>query len=133
MASDRDIAILVVDDDAAMRGVVRKLLEQLGFHRIEEAVDGLEALEKLRHGHFGLVISDWNMEPMDGLDLLRDIRSDSALGAIPMILATGETNPRKAAAAAAAGASAYLVKPFDRQILGAALERIFGPFGSVSV
>lgn len=128
MAPERDVAILIVDDDAVMRNVVRRLLDRLGFRRVEEAADGLEALTMLRRNRPGLVISDWNMEPMDGLDLLREIRADAALAAIPVILATADTGPGKAAEAAKAGASGYLEKPFDGRALGAALEKVLGRF-----
>ena len=105
--------ILVVDDYATMRRIVRNLLTQIGFSDIEEAGDGVTALAKLRESKFGLVISDWNMEPMTGLQLLKEIRADNKLNATPFIMVTAESKTENVVAAKEAGVNNYIVKPFN--------------------
>ncbi|MGH1571013.1 response regulator [Methylobacterium sp. P31] len=105
--------VLVVDDSLAVLTIVRSVLQQLGFERIDEARDGSEALKRLRERHYGLVISDWNMEPMTGYALLRHIRSDERLRATPFIMMTIDTDPERMVAAKRAGVDTCLIKPFS--------------------
>ena len=116
--------ILVVDDYATMRRIVRNLLTQIGFSDIEEAGDGVTALAKLRESKFGLVISDWNMEPMTGIQLLREVRADSKLKALPFIMITAESKTENVVAAKAAGVSNYIVKPFNAETLRGKIEKV---------
>jgi len=119
--------ILVVDDFPSMRRIIRSLLQQLGHPDVDEAVDGTEALAKLRSGvKYGLVLTDWNMEPMDGLELLRQIRADAALAHLPVVMITAEGSQENVIAAKQAGASQYIVKPFDAATLKAKIARFVG-------
>ncbi|MFQ5763427.1 MAG: response regulator [Rhodospirillales bacterium] len=128
MAVDLTMNVLTVDDDQSMRGVLGKLLRQLNFANIDEASDGAEALRKLRQGDFGLVISDWNMAPMDGIELLREVRADAKLKDLPFIVVTAETRSDKMMAAKEAGVSNYLVKPFNAVALKGKLVKVLGEF-----
>ena len=114
---DSNTNILIVDDYRTMLRIIRNLLKQLNFNHVEEASDGSEALAKLHAGDFGLVISDWTMAPMTGLDLLKDMRADARLKAIPFIMITAESKADNVLAATQAGVSNYIVKPFDAQTL----------------
>ena len=109
--------VLVVDDYSTMRRIIRNLLTQLGYNDIDEAANGDEALRKLRETHYGLVISDWNMEPMTGYDLLRKVRADDKLKETPFIMITAEARTENLAAARKAGVDNYIVKPFDAPTL----------------
>ena len=120
--------ILVVDDYATMRRIVRNLLTQIGFSDIEEAGDGVTALAKLRESKFGLVISDWNMEPMTGLQLLKEIRADNKLNATPFIMVTAESKTENVVAAKEAGVNNYIVKPFNADTLKQKMTSVFGEF-----
>jgi len=120
--------ILVVDDYATMRRIVRNLLTQIGFSDIEEAGDGVTALAKLRESKFGLVISDWNMEPMTGLQLLKEIRADNKLNATPFIMVTAESKTENVVAAKEAGVNNYIVKPFNAATLKTKLSSVLGQF-----
>ena len=122
MAFDPSISVLVVDDFTTMVRIVRNILRHLDFTDIDEASSGTEALTKMRRKHYGLVISDWNMEPMTGIELLREVRSDPALCKIPFILVTSESKKDKVIAAKQAGVTGYIVKPFSPQILKAKLD-----------
>ena len=113
----KTLAVLVVDDYATMRRIIRNLLQQLGFTDVDEADDGEQALAKLRDKDFDLVISDWNMEPMTGLDLLKAVRADARLKALPFIMVTAESKTENVVAAKQAGVSNYIVKPFNAEIL----------------
>jgi two-component system chemotaxis response regulator CheY len=113
----KTLAVLVVDDYATMRRIIRNLLQQLGFTDVDEAADGEQALAKLRDKDFDLVISDWNMEPMTGLDLLKAVRADARLKALPFIMVTAESKTENVVAAKQAGVSNYIVKPFNAEIL----------------
>ncbi|MFY7962615.1 MAG: chemotaxis response regulator CheY [Elsteraceae bacterium] len=113
----KTLSVLVVDDYATMRRIIRNLLQQLGFTDVDEAADGEQALAKLRDKDFGLVISDWNMEPMTGLDLLKAVRADARLKALPFIMVTAESKTENVVAAKQAGVSNYIVKPFNAEIL----------------
>jgi two-component system, chemotaxis family, chemotaxis protein CheY len=117
MAFDRTDPILIVDDYSRMLRIIRGLLRQLGYEQVEEAADGASALVKLREKPFSLVISDWNMEPMSGLELLREVRADPALAALPFIMVTAEARASKIAEAQRAGVSGYIIKPFGAEAL----------------
>lgn len=128
MAVDYNMPILIVDDYRTMLKIIRNLLKQLGFTNVEEATDGSEALGKLREGEFDLVISDWNMEPMTGLELLKEVRADDRLRAVPFIIITAESKIENVVAAKEAGVSNYIVKPFNAATLKAKLTSVLGPF-----
>jgi len=128
MAVDMDIKILIVDDYDTMLRVIKNLLRQLKFTNVEEASDGSEALEKLRAGSFDLIISDWNMEPMTGMQLLREVRADDKLSETPFIMITAETRSENVIAAKEAGVSNYIVKPFDADTLKTKLVSVLGDF-----
>lgn len=127
--ADKNLRFLVVDDFATMRRIVRNLLKDLGFNRIEEAEDGLDALNKLREDAFDFVISDWNMPNMDGLQLLTEIRNDANLKTMPVLMVTAEAKKENIIAAAQAGASGYVVKPFTAATLEEKLNKIFEKIG----
>lgn len=123
---DKNMNILVVDDFPTMRRIVRSLLKELGFSNIEEAEDGQEALGKLRGGDsFDLIVSDWNMPNLDGLEMLKEIRADDGLKALPVLMVTAEAKKENIIAAAKAGASGYVVKPFTAATLEEKLNKIF--------
>lgn len=126
---DKSINVLVVDDFPTMRRIVRSLLRELGFTNVEEAEDGQEALGKLRGGAFELVISDWNMPVLDGLEMLKQIRNESALKHLPVLMVTAEAKKENIIAAAQAGASGYVVKPFTAATLEEKLNKIFEKLG----
>jgi two-component system, chemotaxis family, chemotaxis protein CheY len=122
---DTSIAVLVVDDSAMMINILRNLLQQIGFHDVDNASDGTSGLAKLRQRRFGLVISDWNMEPMSGYEFLREVRRDEALKRTPFILVTGEAKTEYVIAARKAGVSNYIVKPFNAVTLKSKIEAVF--------
>src|SRR5699024_1044807 len=124
--SSKNIKILVVDDFPTMRRIIKNLLKDLGFENVDEAEDGAMGLEKLRDGNFELVISDWNMPNMDGLALLQNIRADSNLAKLPVLMITAEAKKDNIVAAAQAGANGYVVKPFTAATLEEKLNKIFG-------
>lgn len=126
MAIDKAINVLIVDDYATMRRIIRNLLKQIDFHNMDEAPDGTEALAKLRSGRFDLVISDWNMEPMTGLQLLQQVRADAKLKALPFIMVTAESKTENIIAAKQAGVSNYIVKPFNAETLKGKIEKVLG-------
>ena len=126
MSIDRSINVLIVDDYKTMLRIIRNLLKQINFNNVEEASDGSEALQKLRSGHFGLVISDWNMEPMTGLELLQEVRSDQRLKPTPFIMVTAESKADNIIAAKQAGVSNYIVKPFNAETLQSKIEKVLG-------
>ena len=119
--------VLVVDDYGTMRRIIRNLLTQIGFTNIDEAADGASALSKLREKSFGLVISDWNMEPMPGLQLLQEVRADSKLKPLPFIMVTAESKTENVVAAKEAGVNNYIVKPFNAETLKKKIESVLGP------
>src|SRR5215469_10578166 len=119
--------VLVVDDYATMRKIVRQLLKQIGFTSVDEAIDGGEALEKMREGRYGLVISDWNMEPVSGLQLLREVRADPQLKGTPFIMVTAESKTENVVVAKQAGVSNYIVKPFNAETLKNKITAVLGP------
>lgn len=116
--------ILVIDDYATMRRIVRTLLSQIGFTEVEEASDGVSALQKLRENKFGLVISDWNMEPMSGLQLLEEIRADAKLRHTPFIVMMAELKSEDVIAAKTAGGNNYIVKPFNADTLKQKIQSV---------
>ena len=122
---DTDIGVLIVDDYKTMLRIMRNLLRQIGFRNVDEASDGGEALEKLRTGTFGLVISDWNMAPMTGMELLQAVRADPALRRTPFIMVTAESKTENVIAAIQAGVDGYIVKPFNAGTLLAKIEHAF--------
>ena len=121
---DKSTNVLIVDDYKTMLRIIRNLLKQLEFDNVEEATDGQEALPKLRAGSFGLVISDWNMQPMTGLDLLKEVRADARLKDTPFIMITAESKTENVVAAKAAGVSNYIVKPFNAETLRGKIEKV---------
>jgi two-component system chemotaxis response regulator CheY len=126
MAVDLSMSVLVVDDYATMIRIIRNLLKQLGFENIDDASDGSAALTKMRAGkRYGLVISDWNMEPMTGYDLLREVRADPNLATTPFIMITAESKTENVIAAKKAGVNNYIVKPFNAATLKTKIEAVF--------
>lgn len=123
---DTSIKVLIVDDYKTMLRIVRNLLQQIGFTDVEEATDGQDALTKLAASKFGLIISDWNMEPMSGLDLLKAVRasSDPHLKSIPFIMVTAESKTENVIVAKNAGVNNYVVKPFNAETLKAKIETV---------
>ena len=127
-AVNKNMSILIVDDYKTMLRIIRNLLKQLGFNSVDEAIDGSSALTKLREKDFGLVISDWNMEPMSGLQLLKEVRADVKLKDIPFIMITAESKSENVIAAKEAGVSNYIVKPFNAATLKGKLTTVLGNF-----
>jgi two-component system chemotaxis response regulator CheY len=125
MALNPSMSVLVVDDSKSMIGIIRSLLRHLGINDVDDANDGASALAKLRSKRYGLVISDWNMAPMSGYDLLRELRSDPALKRTPFIMVTSESKTENVIAAKKAGVDNYIVKPFNAQTLKAKIETVF--------
>jgi two-component system chemotaxis response regulator CheY len=118
--------VLVVDDYKTMIRIIRNLLKQLGFANVDEASDGSSALNMMRQNDYGLVISDWNMEPMTGYELLREMRADDRLSHTPFIMVTAESKTDNVIAAKKAGVNNYIVKPFNAATLKAKIDAIFG-------
>jgi len=127
--ADPNMKFLVVDDFSTMRRIIRNLLKELGFANVEEAEDGAAALQKLRSGKYDFVVSDWNMPNMTGLELLQKIRSDPNLKHLPVLMVTAEAKKENIIAAAQAGASGYIVKPFTAATLEEKLHKIFQNLG----
>ena len=125
MAIDMTMPVLVVDDYNTMIRIIRNLLKQLGFQDIDDAADGSAALGKMREKKYGLVISDWNMEPMTGYELLKEVRSDPGLSRTPFIMVTAESKTENVIAAKKAGVNNYIVKPFNAQTLKTKIEAVF--------
>jgi two-component system chemotaxis response regulator CheY len=125
MAVDTSMPILVVDDYNTMIRIIRNLLRQLGYADIDDASDGVAALSKLRSRKYGLVISDWNMEPMTGYELLKEVRADPGLSRTPFIMVTAESKTENVIAAKRAGVDNYIVKPFNAQTLKSKIEAVF--------
>ncbi len=123
---DRSLNVLIVDDYKTMLRIIRNLLKQIDINNVDEATDGAEALAKLRAGSFGLVISDWNMVPMTGLQLLQEVRADSRLRALPFIMITAESKAENVIAAKQAGVSNYIVKPFNAETLREKIAKVLG-------
>ena len=117
--------VLVVDDFSTMIRIIRNLLRQIGFQNVDEASDGNVALGKLRDKKYGLIISDWNMDPVTGFDLLQRVRSDPATAETPFIMITAESKTENVIAAKRAGVSNYIVKPFNALTLKNKIEAVF--------
>ena len=128
--SDPKMKFLVVDDFSTMRRIVRGLLKELGFTNVDEAEDGVVALNKLKSEPFDFVVSDWNMPNMTGLELLKAIRADAKLAHLPVLMVTAEAKKENIIEAAKAGASGYVVKPFTAATLDEKLNKIFKTTGA---
>ncbi len=128
MVVDMNMKVLIVDDYKTMLRILRNLLKQLNFNNIEDATDGSMALQKLRQENFGMVISDWNMEPMTGIQLLREVRADDKLKHLPFIMITAESKSENVIAAKEAGVSNYIVKPFNAETLKTKIVSVLGDF-----
>jgi len=128
MAVNKDMPVLIVDDYKTMLRIVRNLLKQLGFNNVDEATDGAQALEKARAKQYGLIISDWNMEPMTGYELLKEVRADNQLKDTPFIMVTAESKTDNVIAAKKAGVNNYIVKPFNAATLQTKLTAVLGEF-----
>jgi two-component system chemotaxis response regulator CheY len=125
MAVDASMSILIVDDYNTMIRIIRNLLKQLGFENVDDATDGTSALAKMRQKPYSLVISDWNMAPMTGYDLLRQIRADPVLTTTRFIMITAESKTDNVIAAKKAGVDNYIVKPFNAQTLQHKIQAVF--------
>lgn len=128
MAVDLSMHVLIVDDYETMLRIVRGLLTQLGFKNIDEARSGGEALQKLRAKEFGLVLSDWNMAPMNGYELLKEMRSDLELRHVPFIMVTSESSTEHVVKAKKAGVDNYIIKPFNVEALKMKISAVLGDF-----
>ncbi len=126
MAIDLATPVLVVDDYKTMIRIIRNLLKQLGFSEVDDAADGTQALEMMKRRKYGLVISDWNMEPMTGYELLKEVRGDESLNRTPFIMVTAESKTENVIAAKKAGVNNYIVKPFNASTLKAKIDAVFG-------
>lgn len=127
--ADKNLKILVVDDFSTMRRIVRNLLKELGYTNVDEAEDGVVALQKLKGGNFQFVVTDWNMPNMTGIELLRAVRADAGLKHLPVLMITAEAKKENIIEAAQSGASGYIVKPFTAGTLEEKLGKIFEKFG----
>ena len=125
MALDLSMPVLVVDDYNTMIRIIRNLLRQLGFVDIDDAADGSTALAKMHQKKYSLIISDWNMEPMTGYELLKEVRSDMQLSKTPFIMVTAESKTENVIAAKKAGVNNYIVKPFNAQTLKSKIDSVF--------
>ncbi|WP_019959851.1 response regulator [Woodsholea maritima] len=128
MAVEMSMPILVVDDYKTMVRIIRNLLKQIGFENVDEASDGQEAFEKIKKQSYGLVISDWNMEPMTGYELLKKVRADDSVRSTPFIMVTAESKTENVVAAKKAGVNNYIVKPFNAATLKAKMAAVLGDF-----
>ena len=128
MAFDMNKPILIVDDYRTMLRIIGGLLSKLGFTHIDEATDGTDAYAKLKGKHYGFVISDWNMEPMSGFELLKKVRADEQLKNLPFIMVTAEAKSENVVAARKAGVNNYIIKPFSGEVLKAKLKSVIGDF-----
>jgi two-component system, chemotaxis family, chemotaxis protein CheY len=124
-AMNRDINILVVDDFSTMRRIIRNILRELGYHNIVEAADGDSALSILSAGSVDLLITDWNMPGMPGLELLKRVRESSVHGSMPVLMLTAEAKREQIVEAARAGANGYIIKPFTTATLKSKIEMLF--------
>ena len=127
--ADKNLKILVVDDFSTMRRIVRNLLKELGYTNVDEAEDGVAALQKLKGNNFQFVITDWNMPNMTGIELLKAIRADATLKHLPVLMITAEAKKENIIEAAQSGASGYIVKPFTAGTLEEKLGKVFDKYG----
>ena len=125
MSAQPGMSILVVDDFSTMRRIIKGLLQDLGFANITEADDGLTALSLLKAGNFDLLITDWNMPGMQGVELLREVRADERMKKLPVLMLTAEAKREQIVAAAQAGVSGYVIKPFTAATLKEKIDKIF--------
>jgi len=128
MAVDMNMNVLIVDDYKTMLRIIENLLKQLGFKNVIQATDGSEAIKKLRDTPVGLIISDWNMQPMTGLQLLKEVRADEKLKTTPFIMITAESKTENVIAAKEAGVNNYIVKPFNAETLKSKIVAVIGSF-----
>ncbi len=128
MAVNMKMPIPIVDDYKTMLRIVRNLLTKLGFSDIDEATDGMDALAKLKNRNYGLVVSDWNMQPMTGYELLQKVRGDDRLKSLPFVMVTAESKVENVIAARQAGVNNYIIKPFSAEVLKAKLKTVLGDF-----
>ncbi|MCH8239343.1 MAG: response regulator [Proteobacteria bacterium] len=126
MAVNLSTPVLIVDDYKTMIRIIRNLMKQLGFTDVDDAADGTEALGKMRQKSYGLIISDWNMEPMTGYELLKEVRTDEVLARTPFIMVTAESKTENVIAAKRAGVNNYIVKPFNAATLKSKIDSVFG-------
>jgi two-component system chemotaxis response regulator CheY len=125
MTIDKNMNVLIVDDYKTMLRIIKNLLGQIGFNNVDEATDGGMAFTKLKEKKYGLVISDWNMEPMSGFELLQKVRAEDSLKSLPFIMVTAESKTENVVAAKQAGVSNYIVKPFNAETLKQKIESVF--------
>jgi len=129
VAVDKNMNVLIVDDYNTMLRIIKNLLKQLGFNNVDEATDGSMAFEKVKNKEYGLVISDWNMEPMTGIELLKQIRASSeGFRNVPFIMITAESKTENVIAAKQAGVNNYIVKPFNAETLKTKMSSVLGEF-----
>ena len=129
MSVDKNMNVLIVDDYSTMLRIIKNLLKQLGFLNVDEASDGREALERVKTKKYGLIISDWNMEPMTGYEFLKEIRaSEMPYKDTPFIMVTAESKTENVVAAKQAGVNNYIVKPFNAETLKGKMEAVLGAF-----
>lgn len=128
MALDKNMKILIVDDFKSMLMITDSILKQFGFKHIDQAIDGQSALAKIKENKYGLILSDWNMEPMNGMELLKAVRADPAVKATPFILITAESKAENIIAAKQAGVNNYIVKPFKAATLKEKMSAVLGSF-----
>ncbi|MCF6343590.1 MAG: response regulator [Devosiaceae bacterium] len=126
MAIDNAMPILIVDDYTTMIRIIRNLLKQLGFLNVDDASDGTQALERIKDKKYSLIISDWNMEPMTGYELLKQVRAAGDTARTPFIMVTAESKTENVIAAKKAGVNNYIVKPFNAQTLKGKIDAVFG-------
>ena len=122
---DKDMKILIVDDFSTMRRIIKNLLRDLGFNNTTEADDGATAWPMLRTGGFDFLVTDWNMPQMDGLTLLKSVRADEHLSALPVLLVTAEAKKEQIVEAAQSGVNGYIVKPFTANTLKEKIDKVF--------
>ena len=128
MSVDLKMPVLIVDDYATMLRIVKNLLKQIGFENVDESSDGGSALQMMKRKKYGLVISDWNMAPITGIEFLRNVRADADLKATPFIMVTAESKTENVIEAKNAGVSNYIVKPFSSEILKGKISSVLGEF-----
>ncbi|HEX2840119.1 response regulator [Hyphomicrobium sp.] len=133
MRARQDLEVLIVEDRQVMLKIIRRLMVQLGYARVDEAANGLQAIEKIRQKRYDLILSDWNMDGMSGFDLLKIVRSEPETHETPFVLVTAESKPENILAAKAAGATGYLVKPFKLDVLEKTLDSVLAKNGFVSL
>jgi two-component system chemotaxis response regulator CheY len=125
MPVDLSMPVLVVDDYQTMVRIIKNLLKQIGFENVDDAANGEAALEKIKSKHYGLVISDWNMEPMTGFELLQKVRGEPAYASLPFIMVTAESKADNVVAAKNAGVNGYIIKPFNAATLKQKIDAVF--------